>query len=345
MNGIWIGQRIKFTVSRYIFLLLVTFLLVSCGRPSDCFREEFFCAGLVTDTLGIDDHGINQDAWRGLEQSQSDKITDHVAYIESIDTRDYGKNIDYFIEQGYDVIITSGIGLGDETLRASILQPDIVFIGINQPQAEPPKNLIPLTFAEDQMGFLAGALAAQLTETNIVSAVCETAGIDSMWRYCEGFRAGVNYIDDSIPVVVLYREGEESEKLFIDEAWGMEQGHYLINRGVDVIFAAGGITGQAALRVASEEGMYAIGAERDQAVLLDESGKGVVTSIYGQTSFEVQKMLRLIKEGAMPVLESGQFGYVPLSEKFPESLSIELDRLMDDLIHGEVQTSVLLQKP
>jgi basic membrane protein A and related proteins len=332
-------------VRRYKFLILLTFLLVSCGSSSDCFREEVFCAGLVTDTLGIDDHGPNQEAWLGLEQSQTDKVTDHVAYIETVDTRDYGKNIDYFIEQGYDVIITSGIGLDDETLQAATLSPDTVFIGINQPQTEAPKNLIPLTFAEDQMGFLAGALAAQLTETNIVGAVCETAGIDSMWRYCEGFRAGAEYIDDSIRAVILYREGEESERLFIDEAWGMEQGHYLINRGVDVIFAAGGATGQAALRVANEEGIYAIGTERDQAALLAGSGKGVVTSIYGQTSFEVQRMMRLIKEGIMPLPELGQFGYVPLSQKLPESLSVDLDRLRDDLINGEVQTSVLLQKP
>jgi basic membrane protein A and related proteins len=344
MNGIWIGRRNKYRVSRYTFLILA-FLLVSCGSSSDCFREEVFCAGLVTDTLGIDDHGLNQDAWLGLEQSQSDKITDHVAYIESVDTRDYGKNVDYFIEQGYDVIITSGIGLDDETLQASILNPDIVFIGINQPQTEFPKNLIPLTFAEDQMGFLAGALAAQLTETNIVGAVCETAGIDSMWRYCEGFRAGAEYIDDTIRAVILYREGQESEKLFIDEAWGMEQGHYLIHRGADVIFAAGGATGQAALRVAGEEGVYAIGAERDQAVLLDESGKSVVTSIYGRASFEVQRMMRLIQEGNLPVSEPGQFGFVPLNQKFPESLSIDLGLLLKDLINGDVQTSVLLQKP
>lgn len=333
-------------IRRFCFSMAIVLLgSTACMQSPACFREDIFCAGLVTDTLGIDDHGLNQDAWQGLEQSKTDDVVDQIAYIESIDTRDYAKNIDYFIEQGYDVIITSGIGLDDETLQASILQPAIVFIGINQPQADHPQNLIPLTFAEDQMGFLAGALAAQLTKTNIVGAVCETAGIDSMWRYCEGFRAGVNHMDDSMPVVVLYREGQESEKLFIDEAWGMEQGHYLINRGVDVIFAAGGITGQAALRVASEEGMYAIGTERDQAALLDESGRGVVTSIYGQTSFEVQRMLWLIKEGNIPLSESGQFGYVPLSEKFPESLSIELDRLVDDLIHGEVQTSVLLQKP
>src|SRR5689334_12779183 len=205
---------------KFIILILTTLLLVSCTKSPICFREDVFCAGLITDTLGIDDHGLNQDAWAGLQESKSEGILDQIDFIESVDTRDYGKNIDYFVQQGYDVIITSGVGLDDETLRASTLNPDTVFIAINQPQEAPPKNLIPLTFAEDQMGFLAGALAAQLTETGIVGSVCETSGIDSMWRYCEGFRAGVEYGNDSVKAVILYRENGDSEKLFVDETWG-----------------------------------------------------------------------------------------------------------------------------
>ena len=325
--------------------IFITLLLSSCTNSSDCFREDVFCAGLVTDTLGIEDQGVNQDAWVGLQQLESEDLVNEIAYIESVDTRDYRKNIDFFIEQGYDVIITSGIGLDDETLRASILTPDSVFIGINQPQTDAPTNYISLTFAEDQMGFLAGVLAAKLTQTNIVGGVCETSDIDSMWRYCEGFRAGVEYIDDSIDVVIIYRDNGDREKLFIDEAWGIEQTIYLMNRGVDVIFAAGGVTGQAALKTASEAGIYAIGSERNQVAVLGESGKGVVTSIYGSASFEVQRMMRLIKEGNIPQVESGQFGYVALHQKFPEELSLELETILKSLLSGDVQTNVLLQKP
>lgn len=329
-----------------IVFILATLVLASCTRSPACFREDVFCAGLVTDTLGLKDHGVNQDAWFGLQQAKSDGIADEVGYIESVDARDYRKNINYFIDQGYDILITSGISLDDETLRAAKLTPDSVFIGINQPEEkDAPKNFIPVTFAEDQMGFLAGALAAHLTETGIVGAVCETSGIDAMWRYCEGFRAGAEYVDNSIKVVVLYRDEGDREKIFVDEAWGMEQGQYLVQRGADVIFAAGGVTGQGALRAASEAGIYVIGTERDQAAALAESTSSVVTSIYGQAGFEVQKMMRLIKAGNIPESEFGQFGYVPLREKFPESLSIDLNQLLNELARGEVQTSVLLQKP
>lgn len=329
----------------FIVFILATLVLTSCTRSPACFREDIFCAGLVTDTLGLKDYGVNQDAWLGLQQAKSDGLVDEIAYIESVDTRDYEKNIDYFIQLGYDVIITSGIGLDDETLRASKLTPDSVFIGINQPQTKPPQNLIPLTFAEDQMGFLAGVLAAHLTQTGIVGAVCETSGLDAMWRYCEGFRAGVSYVDKSLKSVILYRDDGDREKIFIDEAWGMEQGQYLVNRGVDVIFAAGGATGQGALRAASEAEVSAIGAERNQAMALADSGQGIVTSIYGQAGLEVQKMMRLLKEGNLPNLESGQFGYVPFGVDSLEFLSPELDRVLHDLLVGGVRTNVILQKP
>ena len=140
MNGIWTGREIKYKVSCQRFLVLLSFLLAACSNSPACFREDVFCAGLVTDTLGIEDHGVNQDVWLGLQHSQSDDVVDEIAYIESVDTRDYQKNIEYFIEQGYDVIITSGIGLDDETLRMATVKPDTIFIGINQPQKDSPKT-------------------------------------------------------------------------------------------------------------------------------------------------------------------------------------------------------------
>ena len=50
----------------------------------------------------------------------------------------------------------------DETLHSADLYPDSVFVGMNQPQEEVRPNIISVTFAEDQMGFLAGALAARI---------------------------------------------------------------------------------------------------------------------------------------------------------------------------------------
>lgn len=294
----------------------------------------------MTDTQGIEDHGVNTDAWTGLQQTQTDGLVDRVEYIASVDSRDYSKNIAYFAERGFDVIFTSGISLDDETLQNADQYPDSVFVGLNQAYEESRPNLISITFPEDQMGFAAGAAAVKMTKTKIVAAVCETSGIDSMWRYCEGFRAGVKFADENVKALIVYRENGDREKLFLDEEWGYETASSLILRGADVVFAAGGITGQGALKAAIENRIPAIGAERDQAAALGESSLGVVTSFYGQTSFEVQEVMRLFRDGQMVTERSGQIRFVGLNPTFPPEYEIELRLLLDALDVGVVLTNV-----
>jgi len=327
------------------FFVSFVFIFSACLQSSDCSREDVFCTGLVTDTLGINDHGMSQDTWMGLQEAKTNGLIDRIEYIESVDTRDYEKNIAYFAENGYDVIITTGIGMRDETLRSADLYPDSVFVGMDQPHEEVRPNLIPVTFAEDQMGFVAGALAAHISETRIVGAVCETSGIDSMWRYCEGFRAGAGFVDEDIKVMVIYRDNGSSEKLLMDEVWGYDTAQKLIQRGADVIFATGGATGQGALRVATEAQARAIGTERDQGAVLGESGSRVVTSFLGSASFEVQNVIRLLRGGNIYEPGLSQIKYVPLNQKFPESLTREIDILLLGLWNGEIKTGVSFEKP
>ena len=326
--------------THYFFLAMIGWALSACLSSSDCFREDIFCAALVTDTQGIEDHGMNQDAWAGLQEAKANGLADQVEYIASVDARDYQKNIVYFANRGFDLIFTSGVSLDDETLQSADLYPDSTFVGLNQTFEESRPNLISVTFPEDQMGFAAGVSAATLTKTNIVAAVCETSGIDAMWRYCEGFRAGAKFTNDQLTVAVVYRDNGDSEKLFIDEAWGYATASDLIARGADVVFAAGGVTGQGAVKAACELGVYPIGAERDQFAALGVSGLGVVTSFYGQTQFEVQEVMRRVKNGQIPQIWQGSVQFVPLSPAYPPELSAQLEELLGMLKRGEIQTNV-----
>lgn len=332
-------------LKRFLFLICCLFFSASCAGAPDCFRAEVFCAALVTDTLKLSDDGMNADAWLGLQDAKANGDADEIAYIESIDTRDYEKNIAYFAARGYDVIVTVNPGMSRQTLRAADLYPDSVFVGLNQRFEEGRPNLIPVIFAEDQMGFLAGALAARLTRTRVVAAVCETAGIDSMWRYCEGFRAGVLYVNDQVKVLVVYREGEDRNKLFIDDAWGYETGWRLARSGADVIFAAGGGTGQGALRAAVAGGIYAIGAERDQAGELGASRLGVVTSVYGDARVDIQELMRLLRSGNADAPRLSHIKILPLNDEFPQEYTHELQTLLEMLFRQEVKTNIPLMKP
>jgi basic membrane protein A len=304
---------------------------------------------LVTNTAGIQDYGLNQHTWEGMQQAREDKTVDHIAYIESIDSRDYLKNIQFFAQNGYDIIITIGPALDDETLRAADQYPDSVFMGMDQPQKETRPNLLPILFPEDQMGFWAGALAAHLTKTGVVGAACETSGIDSMWRYCEGFRKGAAYADENVKALIVYRDDQSSDKLFIDSEWGQTTAQDLIQRGADVIFAAGGGTAQGALLAAAEAGVQAIGAERDQAHALPEAAQALATSVYGRADLEVQKWIRSIRDGSTwEGAAEGAFGYVPyrnIGQPLPNSVKTEMDQLLQGLLTKEVETQVPKKAP
>lgn len=337
----------RFLRPALMILALVLPWLSACTQAQDCSNPEVFCAALVTNTSGLMDHGINTDAWLGLQQARSNGSVDRIEIIESVDTRDYEKNITYFAGQGFDVIVTSGIGLEDETLRAAEQYPASVFIGMEQPQEEHRDNLISVTFPEDQMGFAAGVLAARITATGIIGGVCETSEIDSMWRYCEGFRAGAKFADKDVKVQIIYRENGDSEKLFLDEEWGFTTAQTLIGRGADVIFSAGGLTGQGALRAASESGTQAIGTERDQRSALGNSGRSVIASFLGRADSEVQNLLRVLHNWEAYQPQRGKIGYIlmPLETGFPETMTVELDAVIRSLESGEIETGVAPERP
>jgi basic membrane protein A len=327
------------------FLAIALSGLTACSQSPDCFQKDVFCVGLVTDTRGLNDFGINHDTWAGLEQSHANGVTDQVAYIESVNSKDYEKNIAFFVDSGYDVIVTSGVGLRNATLHSADLYPGSVFVGMNQADDENRPNFIPVTFPEDQMGFFAGALAVQLTRLKAVGAVCETSGIAAMWRYCEGFRAGARYMDSSVKVLVVYRDNGSSAKLFIDDAWGYNTAQQLFDSGVDVIFAAGGETAVGALRAAGEAKIQSIGAERDQAAALGGEGSGVVTSVLGRASFAVQELMRSLRDGKSVDAGGGRFGYIPFDGSVSKEISQEMDNVLAGLESGEIKTNVPVEKP
>jgi basic membrane protein A len=275
-----------------------------------------------------------------------DGTVDEIELIESVDVRDYEKNVAFFAQKRYDAIITTGIGLTEATIRSAALFPGSVFIGINQTPDAAPSNFIPVTFPEDRMGYFAGVLAARLTRTGIVGGVCETSGIDSMWRYCEGFRAGAESVNSRLTVVVAYRNSGSRDTLFADRIWGFDTASGLIRDGADVIFAAGGGTGQGALAAASQKGVISIGAERDQAAALKEDGSSVVASVYGDAGVEIRILMRLLdSEPLQPRQGNGLIQYVRNDRVIPLDLIPELDALLAELSQGITVTNVPTSAP
>lgn len=336
-------------MNRLPFLILILALIISaCApRPRDCARPDVFCVGLVTD-FGSIGEGINQQAWLGLQDAKADEKIDRADFIETIDARDRAKNISVFAEDGYDVIITVGAAISNETIAAAQKYPRILFIGVEQSQTIRYPNLTGLVFREDQSGFLAGALAALITQTNRIAAMCEAKYIDSMRRYCDGFQAGALYAKKDAKVIVAYREGAE-EDLFNDVNWGQSNALKLVNDGADVLFAAGGATADAALETAANEGASVIGAEADNYARLTDIRSRLVTSAINDVRSGVRELMRLARQGQFPSGEfMGQVNLAPFHEfedRISPGVSARLEEIQNGLKDGSIKTGIPYKNP
>ncbi|MGE5249485.1 MAG: BMP family ABC transporter substrate-binding protein [Bacteroidota bacterium] len=326
-------------------------LLSGCGAPApDCARPEVLCVGLVSSTAGLQDHGLNQSAWETLQQAQAHGIAARVDAIETVDARDYAKNIAVFVQDRYDVIISSGAGLRDETLQAARDHPSIRFIGLDQESAsEALDNFTAVHFPEDQGGFLAGALAAQMTRTQIIGAACETAGLASFWRACEGFRLGAQYARPGVTVLVQYHRPESSEDLFTDEGWGTQAAQDMIRAGADVIFGVGGRPGEGALRAASQAGAWGIGWEQDQFYQVPDARASLLSSVVPDAAPAILQVLSSLNQaGQAPPGLQGAMDLAP-SHETERFISPSLESLLADLKlalrNGSVVTNVPPQAP
>jgi basic membrane protein A len=327
----------------------------------NCSKEEIFCVGLVTDVGKVNDKSFNQSAWEGLQKSKSDGTANLVQFIETVDAKDYAKNIATFGDAGFDVIVTVGFALNEATAAAAITYPDIKFIGVDQFQAWPYTtdtsddiaNLAGLNFPEDNGGFLVGALAAMMSKSHVIGAVCGTDVVPPVWRFGEGYKAGATYADSlngtTTEVQVVYHSDVGFDKTFTDPEWGAQTAKALMDNSADVIFGCGGQTGNGAVIAAAQAGAYAIGVDTDQYLTLPEAARGMLSSALKLIGPGVGDLISAAKVGT---IEAGNFigdaGYAPyhdLDSMVSADIKNAMEKIDAGLRDGSIKTNVPPAKP
>jgi basic membrane protein A len=289
-------------------LIITSMLLAGCGpkeaTEADCAKEEVLCVGLVTDVGEVDDKSFNQSAWEGVKKAEAE-LGAIVNYIETKDAKDYASNMQLFIDKSYDVIVTVGFALGTATVEAAKANPNIKFIGVDQGQwSEVVPNVAGLIFDEGKSGFLAGVLAGSLTKTNTVAAVLGTDLVPPVVFFNLGYIAGAKYVNPDINVISTYHPGG-MDVAFTDPEWGAATAKQAIEQGADVVFGAGGKTGNGALiETAGKPGAFCIGVDSDQWETVPEAHACLVSSAMKLITPGVFDLIKLAKDGAFP---SGNF--------------------------------------
>ena len=334
-------------------LLVAAMLLPACApAEANCADEETFCVGLVTDVGKINDKSFNQSAYEGVQLAEKE-LGATMQYIETADAKDYAKNIATFGDAGYDVVVTVGFNLGEATIAAAAAYPNTKFIGVDQFQAADTPGVVGLNFPEDNAGFLVGALAAMMSESGKIGAVCGTDAVPPVWRFGEGYKAGAAYADgmkgSATEVFVVYHSDVGFDKTFTDPEWGASTAKSMMDQGADAIFGCGGITGNGAITAAAQAGAYAIGVDTDQYLTLPEAAPRMLSSAMKLITPGVFELIQMAKDGKFPVGNYlGDASYAPfhdLDSEVPADVKAEMEKINTGLLDGSIKTNVPPVKP
>jgi basic membrane protein A len=317
--------------------------------PTEAATDSSLRIALVTDTGKVNDGTFNQFAYEGAKKA-ADELGLEFNYIETQAASDYEKNIQTFVDENYDVIITVGFLIADATKAAAASNPDITFIGVDQ-FYEPgtvTDNLVGLQFREDQSGFLAGALAGMMTQSGTV-AIVGGIEIPPVKKFKNGFDNGAKYVKPDVNLLGVYLAS------FTDPALGASTAAQFIGEGADVVFGAGGPTGSGGIKAAAEQGVYVIGVDQDEYGTTFNKGEApgadkLLTSAVKRVDVAVYDQIKAIAGGTfegngIAIYEAANegVGFAPFHDAeaaIPDAVKARIDEIQAALADGSLTTGV-----
>ena len=328
----------------------------------------------VSDTGGIDDKGFNQNAYAGLERGKED-LGAEITFLESTAATDYERNINTFIDEGCDLIITVGFLLGDATADASAQNAEQLFsivdfaydvsntefvagvaerTGASEEEVAENvgNNIQGLVFDTKSASMLAGYLAAGMSQTGTVGTFGGIQ-IGPVTDFMFGFEAGVNFYNDEngTEVDVIGWDSASGEGTFTGDFENQDNGRQtaeaLIQEGADIIFPVAGPVGLGAMAAVQDSGGEAlyIGVDVDQAISVAEYEDIMLSSVLKRIDNAVFASIEDAMDGAFEetlyvgTLENEGVGLAPyhaFEDEVPQELTDGIEALQESLISGDV---------
>ena len=219
--------------------------------------------------------------------------------------------------------------------------PDVKFIWIDNATSAPVANVLNITYAQNEGSFLAGYVAAKLSETGVIGAM-GGQDQDTINDFIVGYKQGALYANPDVKVEVIYSNDYD------DPAIGKECALTLHEKGADVVFQIASKCGDGVFEAAQEEGFYAIGVDSDQKyiapeVIICSMRKEVGESIYDAVMQYIVKGDACGLFGTTWIADMAT-GYVGLAygeegsqQQISDEIKAEVEELAKKIIAGEIK--------
>ncbi len=335
-----------------VAILMVAAMLLSACAPAAA-PEKKFLACQVTDTGGIDDKSFNATAWKGTQDAMTQLGIDG-KYLESQQQTDYQKNINLFIDEGCDIIVTVGFLLGDDTKAMAEANPDQKFSIVDYAYDPTIPNVLGQVFNTQEAAFLAGYVAASVSKTGKVGTFGGIQ-IPTVTVFMDGFYLGVQHYNSvkGTNVEVLGWDPAAQTGLFTGNFEstddGRSMGESLMDEGADIIMPVAGPVGLGTAAAAKERGgVYIVGVDNDWFLTAPEYADIILTSVLKNMDITTLDAIKSAMEGTFAggltvgTLENGGVGlseFHSLDSMVPAEIKTELEGVKKALIAGELKAT------
>jgi basic membrane protein A and related proteins len=323
-------------------------------------------ACMVTDTGGINDRSFNASSWAGMQAAAAANPNITVKYLQSTTQSDYTPNINTFIGEKCNIIVTVGFLMGSATEAAAKANPSQKFAIVDCSYAtqcltgtkEP--NIDQLTYNTVQDGFLGGYLAAGMTKTGKVATF---GGIElpTVTIYMDGYWDGVQYYNSKhgTHVQVLGWNEQTQKGSFTGDFTNQTKGQTLtqtfISEGADIIFPVAGNVGLGAAK-AVQSADQAAGSNKVNMMWVDVDGcvsaatycPYFITSVEKGIVNSVKAVVLSVANGSFQggtyvgTLANGGAVLAPFHDwasKIPGTLQRELSQIATGISDGSIPTA------
>lgn len=352
----------RFLATLFAGVLAVS-LFASCGAPAAASSSVAASAGsaastsvgtdgeplkvalLLTGNLG--DMSFLDSSNEGMKQV-AEKYGAEVKVIEmGADATKYETNLLDASEGDYDVIIGSGWQTQEPIQNVAPDFPDkkyIIFDASVDYTTGDLSNVYSITYKQNEASFLAGIMAASMSETGVLGFL---GGMDGpvINDFLIGYIEGGQYVNPDIKYLVGYVGS------YVDSAKCKEMSLSQYNQSnADFVFTAAGAAGLGTLDAAKETGKWAIGVDSDQALLFAESDPDkanlIPASVMKRVDNSLVRAFDMIAEGTLPWGQAEELGLadgaVGLSENeyyeklVPQEVRDAIDEAEAKIISGEI---------
>lgn len=315
-----------------------------------------FKACMVTDTAGINDKSFNANAWLGLQEAQA-KLGVQIKYLESRSDADYAKNINQFLSEGCNMIVSTGFLLGDATAAAAKANPNTRFAIVDFAYNPAIPNVEGLVYTTNQAAMLVGYAAASWSKTHVMGTFGGKNIGGPVTDFMDGFVAGAHYYDNKhsgTKTTVLGWDPVKKTGSFTGNFSSIDDGKTLslgfLDENADVCMGVGGAIGQGCFAAIQERGVKAvgIGVDVDWFVSVPQYDSLILTSVMKKIDISVEAAIEHAVKGqpaqAVYVSDLSNNGvdiapFHNYDSQISDQTKSDITQLRADIISGAVKVS------